>query len=132
MLLFIYFLAPFLISLLGFIYTNWAFNKKNKFSQDTVENFLAATLLFLSIFIIFLIPFSTSQLRCRKEMAEFTAMKETIISQRVTSISPLERIKLTEQIIKENKWLAREQFWAKTLWVNWCYDKNFLNLTPIQ
>lgn len=63
---------------------------------------------------------------------QFEAAQNTIIQQRKNKLTEYERAALTQKIIEQNQWLAKEQFWAKSVWLNWYYDKKILELKPIE
>lgn len=73
-------------------------------------------------------PASTSA-----DIRAFEAVRQTINEQRSDKqLSELERVQLTDRIIKQNEWLASEQFWASNKWLNWYYDKKILTIQPIK
>lgn len=60
------------------------------------------------------------------------AFKFTLKNERVDSISPLERIQLTNQVIEWNLWIADAKYWAQNPWTNIFYNKKVLTLEPIK
>lgn len=68
----------------------------------------------------------------RSDIKEFEAAKTTIHEQRNDSLSSYERATLTNKIVEENEWLAKNQFWANNLWMNWYCDKSILKVEPIK
>lgn len=62
---------------------------------------------------------------------QFKATKNTIEVQRKADIDPLERAKLTEEIIEMNSWLAKAQYWNGTMFGQAVPDAVML-LEPIE
>lgn len=93
----------------------------------TVISVLAGIACFINIILLLTGPAST-----RSDIKEFEAAKTTITAQRADSLSSYERVTLTQTIIKQNQWLAKAQFWAKSPWQNWYYDKSVLDVKPIE
>ncbi len=61
----------------------------------------------------------------------FEATKQTVETQRNAGIDPLERAKLTEEIIRVNSWLARAKYWNSTFFEQMVPDAVML-LEPIE
>ena len=74
----------------------------------------------------------TGPVNTRANIKEFQSAKLTIQQQRENKLSEYERATLTKEIVDKNQWLAKEQFWAKSLWLNWYYDPEILYITPIK
>lgn len=68
----------------------------------------------------------------RSDIQRFEAVRLTITQQRDNKLTELERATITKEIIDNNAWLAKEQFWAKNSWLNWYYDKQIINIKPIE
>jgi len=66
----------------------------------------------------------------KSEMAEFLACKQTIENSRSYELSELERVSIQNEIIQQNKWLARAKY-TNTLWIN-CVPDNIELLEPIK
>lgn len=91
------------------------------------------------LIVIFFIAFAfnmfclaTGKTSTRADIKRFEAVRNTIEQQRNDSLSVYERVQITQTIIEKNEWLAGEQYWANTLWLNWFYDKSILNVKPIK
>ena len=125
MLTFLCFLIPFLFFLIWTIYC--IIKKEYEGEIAGILSIMSGIALLIAALVIF-----TGPTRTRGDIAQFKAFKETVASQRIDSISPLERLEITKKILEENEWLAGEQYWAQTLWMNWTYDKDILKLTPIK
>lgn len=82
-------------------------------------------------FIINLFLLIAEPINTRVQIKEFESTRLTIQQQRDNNVSEIERAALIKEIIDHNQWLAREQYWAKSLWLNWYYDKAILDLKPI-
>src|SRR4051812_5676633 len=101
--------------------------------NDGVSDGVAlCTVIFFAFVIINLIVLWADHSKTRSDIREFEAAKSTIIEQRKIQSTEYERVKLTEIIIDHNTWLAKEQYWAQSLWLNWYYDKSILKVVPIK
>lgn len=106
------------------------FDKKYRWETNICA--AITTGIFGLIFIINIIYLATGPACTRSDIKEFEAARLTINQQRADSLSAYERVTLTQTIIRQNQWLAKEQFWAKNIWLNWYYDKSILDIKPVQ
>ncbi len=65
-------------------------------------------------------------------IAEHEAIRQTVtISREQGEITDLERIRLTEDIVKANRWLASAKYYVGNPWLNIYYPKDLQLLEPI-
>lgn len=83
-------------------------------------------------FSISLIAIPVSREDTHVSIAEFEAEKMTIEQQRESTTTEYERVMLTETIVKNNGWLARQQTKASRNWTSCYYAKEILDVTPIE
>lgn len=83
-------------------------------------------------FLINTICLFACQSQTTAEVSQFESTRLTIEQQRNNKLSEYERVQLTTLIVERNTWLAKEQYWAKSIWLNWYYDKKILSIKPIQ
>lgn len=118
----------FVLSVLWVLWTRY-----NERVRDNTE--IGAWIALVLCFVVLVANFiclQTEPLSTRSDIKEFEAFKVTVQQQRSDTLSSYERVQLTQMIIKENQWLAREQFGATNSWVNWYYDKSILKVEPIK
>ena len=109
----------------------WHFLDK-KYSWCTDVGALCAMVLCGIVFIVNSIMLTVSPANTRSDIQRFEAVRLTITQQRDNKLTELERATITNEIIDNNAWLAKEQFWAKNSWLNWYYDKQIINIKPIE
>lgn len=103
----------------------WIFRKiKN------ILDFPAILIYCITIIIIILIPvcryYSTGR------VIEYKTRQITIQQQRNANISELERVELTKEILSDNVWLRDCQYDINSKWLDIYYDKEILELKPIE
>ena len=103
-----------------------------KYDWETDIGALIAVILIGVWFLINTICLFTSPASTRSDISEFEAARVTIQQQRDNKLSEYERATLTKEIVDKNQWLAKNQFWAKNVWLNWYYDKKILDIKPIE
>lgn len=109
----------------------WHFLDK-KYSWCTDLGAFSAMVLCGIVFIVNSIMLAVSPSNTSSEIRSFEAVRLTITQQRNNKLTELERATITKEIIDNNAWLAKEQFWAKNSWLNWYYDKKIINIKPIE
>jgi hypothetical protein len=65
-------------------------------------------------------------------IVEYKTRQATIEQQRKNNISEIERATLTKEIIEDNAWLSSCEYDVNNKWFNVYYDKNVLDLEPIE
>lgn len=118
MLLFFLFLLPLIASII-----------LHKMGED---DYSIAIVVWSVIFIVGAAIIFSGQARTRSDIKEFEAFRSTLHTQRVDTVSYAERVSLTLAVIRQNQWLANEQYWCTSLWLNWCYDRSILDVKPIE
>lgn len=103
-----------------------------KYDWGTDLGAIVVVVLFGIWFVVNIICLFTCPAVTRSDISEFEAARITIQQQRENKLSEYERATLTKEIVDKNQWLAKEQFWAKSIWLNWYYDKKINNVKPIQ
>lgn len=118
MLLLLLFILPLIISIILHVKTD--------------DEYDLAIITWSLIFLVSCCVFFTGILRTRSDIREFEAFRSTIKEQRLDTISPIERLEITKDIIEQNQWLAKEQYWAESPWIGYSYDKAILDIKPIK
>lgn len=90
------------------------------------------TIAFTVWFAIYMVGLSTEPASTRSDIREHEAFRNTVNQQRKLGVSDLEKVQLTQKIIEQNQWLAREQFWATNPWTDVFYDRAILDVKPIE
>lgn len=104
-----------------------------KYDWDTDMGAVICTVIVGIWFLAQMICLSVGPSSTRADIKKFEAIRLTINQQRENkALSEFERVQLTELIIKQNEWLAGEQFWADNIWLNWFYDKKILEVKPVE
>lgn len=114
-----------LLSILWFV-----FDRKYDWGTDIGSTVVMGLMgLWFIVNTIFLAVSPTSTI---SDIKQFEAVKITITQQRKNNLTEYERATLTQKIVEKNQWLAKEQFWAENIWLNWFYDKRILSIKPIE
>ena len=79
--------------------------------HDSYANFSFIITVISIIIIAVLISFPFINMSYRSEVQGFKALQQTIAEQRIKDNTRLERVALTQEIIKGNKWLGRMKYW---------------------
>ena len=103
-----------------------------KYDWETDVGAAIVTTITVVLFLINTFCVITGPVNTRADIKEFESAKLTIQQQRENKLSEYERATLTKEIVDKNQWLAKEQFWAKSLWLNWYYNPEILYITPIK
>ncbi|MZK53474.1 hypothetical protein [Clostridium beijerinckii] len=105
-------------------------DKFNKWYRGDAFRLWGYILLFITAVMIILIPI------CRYYSAgrivEYKTRQATIEQQRKSNISELERVELTKEILGDNAWLSGCKYDVSNKWFDIYYDKEVLNLQPIE
>lgn len=120
-----------IICTLCFAASAWLLIHARKHWDDEIGGWIAFVIIGIW-FLINTICLFTSPASTRSDISEFEAARVTIQQQRDNKLSEYERATLTKEIVDKNQWLAKNQFWAKNIWLNWYYDKKILDIKPIE
>lgn len=98
-------------------------------SGDTLK-FFGCLALIITVIAILLVPICRYHSTGR--IIEYKTRQATIEQQRKSNISELERVELTKEIIEDNAWLSDCKYDVNNKWFSIYYDKEVLNLEPIE
>lgn len=100
------------------------------FLESDVLNFIAGIAITITVIALLFIPicryYSTSRI------IEYETRQKVIFQQRNSNVSELERVELTKEILSDNVWLSESKYDINNKWISVYYDKDILNLKPIQ
>lgn len=109
-------------------------NDRSKSHIEGIEEFGVGITVVAGFTLIILIICIILNPTCIKaSIKEFESVQLTLDSARENPlVSKLELVKIQEEVIVQNKWLVRCQYWTKHKLTNWFWTKDILTLTPIQ
>jgi hypothetical protein len=108
----------------------FAIDKISYWYDGDVFKFFGWISLIITIVAIILVPICRYNSTGR--IIEYKTRQATIEQQRKANISELERVQLTKEILDDNAWLSACKYDVNNKWFDIYYDKEVLNLEPIE